>query len=78
VIAAVVALPLALLASGLCEAVAVLPYPVVVPYSNVTVVLAPLLLTVPLSVAPVVDRLLAASVVAVGTHALVVNVSLLP
>lgn len=59
-------------ANGLADAVAVAPYATVCPYSNVTSVLAPLLLTVPLSVAPLTDNAVAALVVtlgALGLHA---------
>ena len=45
------------------------------PYSKVTAVLAPLALTVLLSVAVVVVMLVASSVVTVGAHAVVVKLS---
>ena len=64
--------------TGFGVALTVEPYARPVPYSNVVVVDAPLALTVPLSVAPVVVIALAAAVVALGApagHALVVNVS---
>jgi hypothetical protein len=59
--------------TGLWSAVTVVPYATVVPYSKVTVVEAPLALTVPLSVAPEALMPVAEPVVAVGAEALVVN-----
>ena len=60
--------------TGDCAAVTVEPYPVVRPYSNVTVVEAPFAFTVPLRVAPVEVMELAAVVTTVGACA-VLNVN---
>lgn len=64
--AAETALPLAPEARGLSTAVTELPYAVVSPYSKVTVVLAPLLLTEPFNVAPEAVTEEAAAVATVG------------
>ena len=64
--------------TGLWSAVTVVPYATVVPYSKVTVVEAPLALTVPFNVAPVNPTAVAVPVVAVGAGAAVVNETSLP
>ena len=60
--------------TGLWSAVTLLPYDVVSPYSKMTVVESPLALTVPLSVALVMETPVAAFVVTVGASARVVKV----
>jgi hypothetical protein len=61
----------------LCDVV-VLPYEIVVPYSNMAVVLAPFGFAVPFNVAPLKPMLLAAPVVTTGGHKVVVNVASRP
>jgi hypothetical protein len=75
---ALLGLPVVVTVLGLAATPVEVQAPEVVPYSKVTVVLAPLAAIVLLSVAPVVLMPVAAPVVTVGAHAAVVKLSSLP